>query len=71
MGTFGVFAQLFVVFGVVFAYLLGIILTKSGVPEEIMWRIMFGFNYVTIITVILNCIFGVIPESPNSLIING
>jgi hypothetical protein len=30
VGTFGVFAQLFVVVGVVFAYLLGIILTKSG-----------------------------------------
>lgn len=71
MATFGVFTQLFVVFGVVFAYGFGVILTKAGLPDEIIWRIMFGFNIITILTVFLNCLFKVIPESPNSLIMKG
>lgn len=62
---------MFVVSGVVFAYGFGIVLTKSGVPDYIMWRIMFAFNGVFILTVIISCLTGFIPESPNSLIIQG
>jgi hypothetical protein len=68
VGIFGVYTQLFAMFGVVVAYGLGTILTKAGVSMHIMWRIMFGLDILTISFVIINCILGVIPESPNSLI---
>lgn len=32
---------------------------------------MFGFNIVMIMFVLLNCVFGVIPESPKSYIRKG
>jgi hypothetical protein len=48
-------------FGVVLAFALGIILTKAGVPPKIMWRIMFGFDIITIIYGIVNCLIGYIP----------
>ncbi len=58
-------------FGVVVAYGLGTILTKTGVSDAVMWRIMFGFDILTISFVIVNIILGVIAESPNSLIMKG
>ncbi len=71
VGTFGVYTQLFAMFGVVVAYGLGTILTKAGVSDQIMWRVMFGFDIITISFVIINCLLRVIPESPNSLIMKG
>jgi len=55
-------------FGVVVAYGLGTILTKVGASMHVMWRVMFGLDILTISFVIINCILGIIPESPNSLI---
>ena len=68
---FGVYTQLFAMFGVVFAFGLGIILTKAGFEDQIMWRIMFGLDILTILFVIAKCFLGVIPESSNSLIMKG
>ncbi len=65
------FAQLFVVFGIVFAYGFGVIMTKCGLSEEILWRIVYGFSSITILIVIFCCILKVVPESPNSLIMKG
>lgn len=61
VGIFGVYTQLFAMFGVVVAFGLGIILTKCGVEDQIMWRIMFGLDILTISFVIVNCFLGVIP----------
>jgi MFS family permease len=56
VGSFGVFTQLFQNIGVVFSYLLGLILYSSGLNGDILWRIMFGANILTISTTIL-CIY--------------
>jgi len=61
VGNFKVFNQLFFVSGVLFAYTLGTILSKSEVDDHFMWRGMFGFNIVMILFVLLNCLFGIIP----------
>ncbi len=68
---FGVYTQLFAMFGVVFAFGMGIILAKAGVNDQVMWRIMFGLDILSISFVIFNCFIGFIPESPNSLIMKG
>lgn len=56
-----IFAQLFVVSGVVFAYGFGVILTKAGLSEQILWRVIFGFDAITILVVIIACLIGIIP----------
>ncbi len=71
VGNFKVFNQLFFVSGVLFAYSLGTILTKSGVPDHIKWRVMFGVNIIVILYLLCNCLFGFIPESPKSFIRKG
>ncbi len=71
VGNFKVFNQLFFILGVLFAYSLGAILTKSGVPDDIKWRIMFGFNIIVILYLLGNCLLGFIPESPKSFIRRG
>ena len=71
VGSFGVYTQLFVTFGLVFGYLIGIILTKAGVPGTDIWRVMWALNLISIITVISGILSKAIPESPNSLIMNG
>lgn len=71
VGNFKVFNQLFFVSGILFAYVLGAIITKSGIPDHIKWRLMFGFNILVILYLLLNCLFGFIPESPKSYIRKG
>lgn len=61
VGNFKVFNQLFFVSGILFAYLLGIVITKIGVPDYMKWRLMFGLNFVVLLFLLLNCLFGIIP----------
>ena len=64
------YTQLFVVIGVVFSFLMGIILLKAGVEGAIMWRIMFILNAITLGISTACILLKIIPESPNSLIMN-
>lgn len=68
VGNYRVYNQLFFVSGIFFAYVYGTILTKSGVPDHIKWRLVFGFNFVTLMILFINCVFGFLPESPKSYI---
>jgi hypothetical protein len=61
VGNFKVFNQLFFVSGILFAYLLGIVITKIGVPDYMKWRLMFGLNFVVLLFLLLNCLLGIIP----------
>lgn len=61
VGNFKVFNQLFFVSGILFAYTLGMILTKSKVDDRFLWRGMFGFNFVMIVFILFNCLVGIVP----------
>lgn len=61
VGNFKVFNQLFFVSGILFAYLLGIVITKIGVPDYMKWRLMFGLNFVVLLFLLSNCLLGIIP----------
>ena len=49
------------------AYGLGVIFTVTNVNEGFMWRFMFGFPIITIVTQSLLLIVNFVPESPVSL----
>lgn len=68
VGSFGVFAQLFVVFGVIISYGIGLIMQKTNVNAFVFYRIMVSINAVLIIAQSILLLVGYIPESPNSLI---
>ncbi len=68
VGIFGVYTQLFAMLGLVTVFGFGVILTKSGVEYQVLWRVMFGLDILPICIVIVSCFLGIIPESPNSLI---
>lgn len=61
VGNFKVFNQLFFVLGILFAYFLGTVLEKAGVPDHIKWRLMFAMNIVVNLYLLLNCLFEIIP----------
>lgn len=70
VGSFGVFTQLFVVIALVVSYALGLILTAAEVGPFAFYRVMVGFNFLTLAIQTICLVAGVIPESPNSLILN-
>lgn len=68
VGSFGVFTQLFVVLALVVSYALGLILLAAEAGPFVFYRIMVGFNIITLLTQTICLFIGFIPESPNSLI---
>lgn len=68
VGSFGVFAQLFVVFGIIISYGIGLIMQKTNVSAFVFYRIMVSINAVLIVGQSILLLVGYVPESPNSLI---
>lgn len=61
MSIFGVYTQLFAMFGVVVSFGLSVVMTKAGVAYEVIWRIMFSYDIIPILVIVINIMLGVIP----------
>lgn len=69
-GQLGAFTQLFVVIAQVLSYMMGVIFADQNTNPEFVWRFMFSFTGITIVTQSLLLIFNFVPESPVSLVKN-
>lgn len=61
VGSFGVFTQLFVVIAVVLCYIMGMIFVLASSVGEFMWRFMFAFTQLTVLTQLILFFTGLIP----------
>jgi hypothetical protein len=61
VGNFGVYTQLFVTFGVLFAYVVGIILVKANVQTYALWRVMFALNLISVVAILTAISLKIIP----------
>ena len=71
LGSFGVFTQLLVVGSVLITYIVGMVFVLVDSTGEFMWRFMFAFNLIPVLTQLVLFFTGFIPESPISLMMKG
>ena len=47
------------------------ILLDTNTNQIVRWRVVVSFNYIVILIIIIGVLTKIIPESPNSLILQG